>query len=218
MIVCIDGPAASGKSTVSAKLAKSLEIIHLNSGALFRAVALKAVEFKRSDYAVLASELKFNFDLNSDGTTSFLVDGEDISSSLTNSEVAETASVISLNPKLREVLVYVQRQVAQLNNNSIVVEGRDAGTVVFPKADYKFFLDASLEVRAKRRYADLLDGNNKSGISKSYEDFKKDLDKRGKRDQGRKLAPTIAASDAIVVDTNTKSLEQVLEFIKTHIG
>ena len=216
MIICIDGPAASGKSTVAAKLAKNLQIIHLNSGALFRAVAFKSSVDKNADiennFAALASELNFSFKLNSDYSTTFLVNGEEISSLLLTSEIAEIASRVAVQPKLRETLVKVQRQQAELHGNNLVVEGRDAGTVVFPNADNKFYLQASLEKRAKRRFADL---SNKSSLD--FEQFKKNLDRRDVRDQGRKVAPNKPAADAILINTDKKSIEEVFDFIKLNL-
>ena len=216
MIVCIDGPAASGKSTVASKLAKNLQIIHLNSGALFRAVAFKSsldkITNRESNFAALASELNFSFKLNSDHSTTFLVNDEDISSFLLTSEIAEIASRVAVDPKLREILVKVQRQQAELYGNNLVVEGRDAGTVVFPNADYKFYLQASLEKRAKRRFTDL---SNRSSLD--FEQFKKNLDRRDVRDQGRKIAPNKPAADAILVNTDEKSIEEVFDFIKLNL-
>ena len=212
MVICIDGPAASGKSTVASKIAKNLQIIHLNSGALFRAVAFKSLASNAksgNNFAALASKLNFSFKLNSDSSTSFLVDDEDISSLLLTPEIAEQASKVAVEPKLREVLVKVQRQQAKLHSNNLVVEGRDAGTVVFPNAAYKFYLQASLEKRARRRFADLSAKN-----SESFEQFKQGLDSRDKRDQGRKVAPGKPAVDAILIDTNDKSLEEVFEYIQ----
>jgi len=216
VVICIDGPAASGKSTVASKLAKNLQIIHLNSGALFRAVAFKSSVDKNteieSNFAALASELNFSFNLNSDYSTTFLVNDEDISSHLLTSEIAEIASRVAVEPKLREILVMVQRKQAELHGNNLVVEGRDAGTVVFPNAVNKFYLQASLEKRAKRRFADL---SNKSSLD--FEQFKQSLDRRDVRDQGRKVAPSKPATDAILVNTDEKSIEEVFEFIKLNL-
>lgn len=211
-IICIDGPAASGKSTVASKLARTLELIHLNSGALFRAVALESRRLEDGkDYSGIAKNLDFKFILQTDGSTKLLINGLDISDQLNSSEVAEIASKIAVFPELRSVLLEVQRNQARVASKGIVVEGRDAGSVVFPEAEFKFYLNASLDERARRRYAEL----SSYGLSSygSYQELREALGQRDARDEGRQCAPQKPASDAIIISTDGLSVEQVVELI-----
>lgn len=218
MIVTIDGPAGSGKSTVARKLAKKLGFIHLNSGALFRAVGLKAVDRGTSlddDLAVttLAADTDFRFELASQGEavgkseTRLLVDGIDVSNRIRSDEAGKLASRIGLLPKLREVLLNVQRNVAR--GCSVVVEGRDAGTVVFPEAEVKFYLDAALDVRAARRFKELAAAG--TGEPRSLEDVKHDMQARDERELTRDIAPLKPAVDALLIDTSDLSVEEVVD-------
>lgn len=208
MIICIDGPAASGKSTVASKLARNLGFIHLNSGALFRAVALESIQ-TGDDPAVIARRLKFNFTLLPDKQTTLFVNNVDTTGKLDSPEIAEEASKIAVIPELRQELLQVQR--SQLG--SLVVEGRDAGSVVFPDASFKFYLLASIEERARRRHSELA-----SRFSSDLDDLKQDLVKRDARDEGREHAPQKAADDAIVINTDGMTVEQVVDFILNKIN
>ena len=224
MIITIDGPAGSGKSTVASKIAKKLGFIHLNSGALFRAVALKAEEqgvALDDDDAVseLAADTEFAFKLSGRGQiaearreTRLLVDGHDVSEQVKSPAAGRLASRIAVLPKLREILLKVQREAA--DGNSVVVEGRDAGTIVFPGADLKFYLDAALEVRARRRFDEL---RSEAGESvdrvQSLAEVRREMKVRDTRDSTREIAPQIPAEDAIRLDTSDLNVDQVVEQI-----
>jgi len=226
-VLTIDGPAGSGKSTVAAKLAKKLGFVHLNSGALFRAVALEALArgiSLQDDQAVseLARSLRFSFEVNLDdgGETQFLVNGLEVGSRIQSTAASEAASQVGLLKNLREVLVDVQRQVAA-QHASVVVEGRDAGTVVFPGARHKFYLDASLDIRAKRRGLDLAKLGGQITDSSSEDELfarvKSELDARDKRDQTREHSPHRKADNAVLVDTSGLTIDEVVEAICQHL-
>jgi cytidylate kinase len=210
IVIAIDGTAGSGKSTVARKLANKLGFVHLNSGALFRAVALESINrgIPAADDRTLAetaSGLRFDFFLNDKGETVFTVNGKDIRSELSRDDVGSRASEIAVNPRLREVLAGVQRSVAACC--SVVVEGRDATTVVFPSAKAKFFIDASLEIRAERRRKELAG----LGTSLPLEQVQCDLRVRDQRDSGRTVAPLTQASDATSIDTSGLSIEEAVD-------
>lgn len=220
----IDGPAGSGKSTVAAKLAKKLGFVHLNSGALFRVVALEAIAQGiplQDDQAVskLARSLCFSFEVNLDdgGGTRFLVNGLEVGSRIQSTAASEAASKVGLLKNLREVLVDVQRQVAA-QHASVVVEGRDAGTVVFPEARHKFYLDASLDIRAKRRGLDLArQTTDSSSEDELFSRVKSELDARDKRDQTREHSPHRMADNAVRVDTSGMTIDEVVDAICEHL-
>ncbi len=220
VIITIDGTAGSGKSTVARKIANKLGLIHLNSGALFRAVTYLAMKNNLSlddEVAItkFAQSLEFKFVLRAGlgsaptvpAETIFLVNGKDISAEISAEEVGRLVSKkVSLNPSLRQVLLEVQRKVAQ--QNSVIVEGRDSGTVVFPDADLKLFLDASLEVRTKRRLAEF------QGVTNlSFEELQKQIEKRDLQDSSRSIAPLTKTSDAQLIDTSGLNPDQVVEQI-----
>jgi len=220
--VCIDGPAGSGKSTVARKIAKKLSLIHLNSGALFRAVALEvskqSVDINNeAAVAKLARNIKFSFELgeaeiNEKRATHFLVNGVELGDELYSAKTSALASQIAVLPSLREVLLKVQRAIAA--NHSVVVEGRDSGTVVFPDASLKFFLDASLDVRTDRRFEQLIE----AGSDISRDEVRKEIAVRDKRDETRENAPQKAAAEAVVVDTTSKNIDEVVEILSNAIS
>ncbi|MBP9839002.1 MAG: (d)CMP kinase [Proteobacteria bacterium] len=216
MIITIDGSAGSGKSTVARKIANNTGLIHLNSGALFRAVAVNAL---RSGLALddelgvakVASSLSFDFLLDENKETKFLVNGLDAAAEISAEEVGESASLIAILPQVRELLLKVQHQVAEKNvaeGRALVVEGRDSGTVVFPNADKKFYLHASPEVRARRRYEQLSHLGNIT-----YERLLDDMRKRDLRDANREIAPQRKAEEAVLVDTSNLGIEEVVNLI-----
>ena len=215
-IVTIDGPAGAGKSTVSKALAKKLGYIYLDTGALYRALAHKALKAKISleDTSALA-KLCFNTIVslkNIDGKMVVLVDGEDVGNKIRTEEVGLAASKISAFAVVRESLLNLQRETGL--QGGIVAEGRDMGSIVFPHADYKFYLDANIEERIIRRYNELLAKGN--GVE--YQALQKDMMTRDYQDSKRKIAPLTASADAIMIDSTGLSVEGVVEKIIQHIS
>lgn len=217
MVIAIDGPAGSGKSTVARKLANRLGFIHLNSGALFRTVGLFAKKQKLSldDDSVivqLARSLQFRFELGADGETVFLVNGKDIRSELADETVGTLASRVALLPSVRQVLMEVQRAAAK--ESSLVVEGRDSGTVVFPDAEKKIYLDSSLEVRTQRRLRELRGGvDDKAEEEGQFREIRNQLEARDSQDANREFAPHRRADDATLIDTSNLTPEEVVDSI-----
>ena len=216
-VVAIDGPAGSGKSTVAAKLANRLGFIHLNSGALFRAVGLRAKSEGLSledDSAVaeLAARMQFEFVPTEGGASRLFVDGVEVTGELGTEEAGKGASLLGLLPGVRKVLLEVQRSIAQ--ESSVVVEGRDAGTVVFPDASHKFFLDAAPEVRAQRRFLQL---KEKGDLNLTLEQVQEQLGARDEQDSTREIAPSVQAGDAEYVDTTRSSIDEVINALAEKI-
>ncbi len=214
-IITIDGPAGSGKSTISRLLAKKINFTYLDTGAMYRAVALAA---KRTGIPLndgkalgtLCPSLHLHFEAGNDSPRLFL-NGEDVSTAIRSPEMDIAASNVSAVREVREAMTGLQRKMAQLGD--MVAEGRDMGTVVFPNAYRKFFLTASVEARAGRRYKERLD----RGESISLEIVIEDLIKRDAQDEKRVLAPLRPAQDAVVIDSTELAVDRVLETILNHI-
>lgn len=209
MIIAIDGPAGVGKSTVAKLLAARLGFRYLDTGALYRAIAWKVLESKvpPTDHEQVAkllqtTSVQVRFEA---GTMRVLVDERDITSVLRTPEATNMASVTSAIPAVREWLLPIQRQVAQ--DGSVVAEGRDIGTRVFPSAPLKFFLDADATIRAERRHRELV----AAGHAGPVEAICQDLEDRDQRDRNRTIAPLIPAADARMIDTSALNAEQVVE-------
>lgn len=215
-IITIDGPAGAGKSTVSKALAKKLGYIYLDTGALYRALAYKALSAKISmedtdALADICSGTKVSL-INIDGKMLVLVDGEDVGNKIRTEEVGLAASKISAFAVVRESLLNLQRETGV--QGGIVAEGRDMGSIVFPHADYKFYLDANVEERTKRRYKEL----RAKGAGAEYSGIQKDIIARDDQDSQRKIAPLKASPDAIIIDSTGLSVEGVVETIIEHIS
>lgn len=215
-IITIDGPAGAGKSTVSKAVAKKLGYIYLDTGALYRALAYKALEVKisiddQSALSDLCSSTKVALKYI-DGKLKVYLDGEDIGGKIRTEEVGLAASKISTYAVVRESLLNLQREVGA--NGGLVAEGRDMGSVVFPHADYKFYLDASMEERTKRRQKELLD---KSSLAE-YSSIQKDMIVRDKQDKQRQLAPLKVPDGAIIFDSTEMSVAQVVEKIIYYVS
>jgi cytidylate kinase len=218
LVITIDGPAASGKSTVARLVAKKLGAGFLDTGAMYRAVTLAAIRagVDLSDEKKLLGVMrtsKFQFSVK-DGLMKAAIDGVDVSDEIRSPEVTEKARYIASAVKVREKLVQMQRQFAA-GEKKIVTEGRDQGTVAFGDADIKFYLTADVRERARRRQAELAD----KGESKSVEEIQKAIEERDKSDQTRTMGPLKPADDAIIIDTTDLSIEEVVEkilgFVKT---
>jgi cytidylate kinase len=206
-VVTIDGPAAAGKSTTARALARRLGCLYLDSGALYRALAVKVLErgVAPGDAGAVA-ELVRGTELDlvpaPDGAR-VLVDGRDVTGAIRTLSVAEVASTLAPQAAVRERMGEVQRRVAE--RRSVVAEGRDTGTVVFPDADVKIYLDASLDERAARRARELAAGGADA------ERVRAELERRDRRDRERELAPLAAAPDSVVVDTTGLSVDEQVE-------
>lgn len=215
MIITIDGPAGSGKSTVARKIANKLGFIHLNSGALFRAVAVAAASAGvdlGDEAAVLdvAKRLQFSFFVTAESTTQLLVNGEDWSARLLSEDAGALASRVAVLPRIRQLLLEVQR--AEGAKHSLVLEGRDAGSIIFPDAEAKFYLDAPLDLRAGRRFSELYPGSvDLEGAT--FEAVRTDLAERDRRDSTREIAPQIVPDGAIVIDTELLGIDEVVQQI-----
>lgn len=214
--IAIDGPAGAGKSTIAKILSKTLGILYLDTGAMYRAVALKAIRegIDTKDREGLAKmvqkiDLKISF---SNNVQRVLLDNEDVSDKIRTPEVSVGASDVAVVPEVRYKMVELQRQIAE--KNDVVMDGRDIGTYVLPDANYKFFLTASVEERAKRRYIELLE-KGVTGIT--IEDVQKDIEYRDKNDSSRKLAPLAKADDAIEIDTTNHTIDEVAEILIGYI-
>ncbi len=208
-VVTIDGPAGAGKSTVSKALARRLSYVYLDTGSLYRAFAYKVIQEgilpdDEKALAALCARVEIYLD-NIDGCLNVFIDGANVTRSIRSEEVGLVASTVSAVSAVRERLLSIQRNAGE--RGGIVAEGRDMGTVVFPMADYKFYLDAGVKERVRRRYSELL----KKGGSADYETVAGDLVIRDRQDRERKIAPLKASEDAIIVDSTSKSVAEVVE-------
>ena len=216
MIVTIDGPVAAGKTTVARELASRLGFTLLDTGAIYRSLALVAHQrgISQDDEAGLA-ELARDFGVSfefRDGQNHVFVDGADVTAEIRLPEVSQAASIVSALPAVRQALLDRQRQLAA--EGSVVAEGRDTGTVVFPDAEAKFFVTAVDEVRAERRQRELLE----KGGSDTLEEVLAALKERDLRDSTRAVAPLKPAADARIIDTTERTIEEVLAEILEHIA
>ena len=215
IIIAIDGPAGSGKSTVSKVVAKRLGLLYIDTGAMYRALTLKAMRerlYLKDEAALvkLAHETKIDLAAGAAGLEVFL-DGENVSGLIRTPELTNNVKFIARVPGVRHEMVRLQRAIGA--RSSSVLEGRDIGTVVFPDAKYKFYLDADVEERAKRRHKELCESNQKVCL----EDIKKDVIVRDESDMKREVGALRKADDAISVDTTDLSIAEVVEKLLSYI-
>jgi cytidylate kinase len=210
VVVAIDGPAGAGKSTVAKRLADRLSFVYIDTGAMYRAVALWAERQEKSwDDLLMMEQLAIAADIGLESNPlRVTLNGEDVTDAIRTPEIAQGASKVSAIAGVRRALVEKQRELA--DRTSVVMEGRDIGTVVFPNADVKIFLDAVPEVRADRRVKDL---GEKSPPPPPRERVLAELNERDHRDRTRAEAPLMQAPDALLVDTTGLSIEEVEERI-----
>ena len=215
LTIAIDGPAGAGKSTVARRVAAALQLTYIDTGAMYRAVAWKALQTgvattDAEALANLAQSLNLRFSsLTPDMRQTVQVDGADVTDAIRTPQVSSVTSTISAFPALRRVIVAQQRRLGQVDARGVVLEGRDIGTVVFPDAQVKIFLTASDEERARRRVEDL----QAKGMAVDYAQTLAEQRERDNRDSQRADSPLIAASDAILLNTDGLSIAQVVERI-----
>ena len=211
IVIAIDGPSGSGKSTVARAVADHLGYLYVDSGAMYRAVALRAREDGIPADAVdrlsaLAGRMQIDLKRDSAGVRIF-VDGRDVTEAIRTPEISKGASLIAVLPAVRERLVAQQQRIGAAGG--IVMEGRDIGTVVFPKAELKIFLDATPDERARRRHAQHIE----QGIESSLEQTRKEVEERDRRDSTRTVSPLVQASDAVYLDTTALNADDAVDVI-----
>lgn len=209
--IAIDGPAGAGKSTIAKAVAKELEIIYVDTGAMYRAMALYLLqqgispkETEKMEEACAKAEISIVYE---EGAQQVLLNGENVTGLLRQEEVGNMASVSSANPKIREKLVELQRILASREN--VVMDGRDIGTCVLPNAQVKVYLTASARTRALRRCKEL----EEKGISCVLEEIEADINERDHRDMTREISPLKQAEDAVLLDSSDMTIEEVKEAI-----
>lgn len=213
--IALDGPSGSGKSTVAKELSKKLNILYLDTGAMYRAVALKTLNLGKDTFDEKAvSEFIDNIDLQIryiNGSQHTFLDGDDVSEKIREPRISMQASNVSSLKCVRLKMVDMQRKIAA--DMSCVLDGRDIGSFVLPDADYKFYITAGVDVRAKRRMKEL----EEKGYKVDFEKLKKEIEQRDYNDKNRDFAPLRCADDAIIIDTSDMTVTEVLNKILSYI-
>ena len=212
-VIAIDGPAGSGKGTLAKALSKKFNLVNIDTGATYRCVALKTLRNNVSlddvDKIIDISK-NINIELKEDGTV--LLDGEDVTKEIRSKEVTQIVSPISSIVEVRSNLVDIQRKIAE--GKDVVMEGRDITTVVFPNATYKFYLDASLEERANRRYKE----NKEKGIDMTYEEVYDNIKKRDYNDMHKEVGSLMRTDDQVYIDCTNLTVEEEIKIIEEVIN
>ena len=215
MIIAIDGPSGAGKSTLAKRLAKELNFIYLDTGAMYRALALKVLRegIDLADDARLAELVRVTqIDLREqNGMLQVLLDGQDVAREIRTPEVSQMASKVSALRIVRERMLELQRAMGR--RGDVVAEGRDIGTVIFPAAEVKIFLDASPHERAWRRYQEI----KTTGKAVEFTETLREIEERDKRDSERDLAPLCKASDALLIDSSSTSADEVAAVVLAEV-
>lgn len=214
-VITIDGPAGAGKTSIAKIVSRKLGYNYIDTGAMYRAISWKAfrekIDLKAKEKLIkMVRNTKIELK-NIAGTVKVYLDGKDITNKIRGKRLAERASILATVPEVREQLMKIQRRMG--SSGGIVVEGRDIGTVVFPRADYKFYLDASIKERALRKYREL----KVKGKEGQLAELEKAIRSRDKRDRTRRVAPLKIARDAVVIDSTDMSKKEVVEFILKRI-
>ena len=216
LIITLDGPAGAGKSSVAKALAKRLGVSYLDTGAMYRALTLKALRSKiklddEQSLTELAKKTTIDFKEMPDGSLNVTLDGQDVAEDIRSVEVTNNTFYTAQAPEVRKLMVQWQREIAQ--RRSVVTDGRDQGTVAFPQADYKFYVDARFEERVRRRLVEL----KNAGKIVDPEQLKKDMQDRDQKDFTRAVGPLKKAEDAIVIESTDFSVDQTVEAILKYI-
>lgn len=211
MIIAIDGPSGAGKSTLGKMLAKRLNLLYLDTGAMYRAVGLAVLESgvsfeDKEEVSVIAQNAKIELIGEPENLQTYL-NGRDVSAEIRSAEVGQAASIVSTISQVRKILVNHQRKLGEADSKGCVLDGRDIGTVVFPRADVKIFLTAKPEARARRRFAE----DTEKGFQTTYEQTLEEINLRDARDASRADSPLSIAEDAVVIDTSELDLTEVFE-------
>lgn len=208
MIVAIDGPSGSGKSTISKRLAKEFDFLYIDTGAMYRALTYGYLQ-EKIDFEQKKEREHFleRMEVSFDDERQVCLNGRNIEQEIRGTEVTENVSYVGAFPEIRTKMTELQRSLAQ--KRSVIMDGRDIGTTVFPNADVKIFLVADIKERAKRRCADFLS----KGIVKTVEEIEEDLAERDRKDSQRSVSPLAKAKDAVEVDTTHYSIDEVVEII-----
>lgn len=214
-VITIDGPAGAGKTSIAKIVSRKLGYNYIDTGAMYRAISWKAFREKidlkaKKELIKMVRNTKIELK-NRAGMVRVYLDGKDITNKIRGKRLAEGASILATVPEVREQLMKIQRRMG--SSGGIVVEGRDIGTVVFPRADYKFYLDASIKERALRKYREL----KVKGKEGQLAELEKAIRSRDKRDRTRRVAPLKIARDAVVIDSTDMSKKEVVEFILKRI-
>ncbi len=216
IVIAIDGPSGAGKSTVARAVAERLGYLYVDSGAMYRAVGLAALErgldpHDAEKVAACAAPLQINLEKAAAGAPDsgarVRVDGRDVTEAIRQPRVAQAASVVATIPQVRELLVAQQQRIGA--GGGIVMEGRDIGTVVFPRAELKVFVTASVDERARRRY----EQQREQGIESSLEKTRREVEERDHRDRTRKVSPLVQASDAVYLESTAMTAGEVVDVI-----
>ena len=218
LVIAIDGFSSTGKSSISKVVADTLGLIHIDTGAMYRAITLFGLRnFKNEKQEIDLSkllqnlnEISLEFRENS-GKLEIYLNGENVSKEIRTTEVSDNVSFIAKQPEVRERLVVLQRDIAE--RQGVIMDGRDIGTVVLPNADYKFFLTASADERARRRFLEL----QSLGIETTIEEVKQNLIERDRIDSEREISPLKQAEDAILIDNTNLNKEETIDLILSYI-
>ncbi len=212
-VVAIDGPAGTGKGTITKLISQELGLVNIDTGAMYRCIALEAIRKgitsieQEQEIIQIAREAKIQIN-NENGNQQILLNGEDVTQEIRSKEVSGFVSPVSSIPKVREIMVDLQRRSAQ--GKDVIMEGRDITTVVFPEAQVKIYLDADVEERAKRRFKE----NQEKGMAMTYEETLEAVKKRDYNDMHKKVGALKIAENAVVVDTTKMTIEEVKEKVK----